>query len=318
MLKDEFRGLKQRISGGIIPATANPWTPDYELAKDDLREHVRNLVSVDGVDAVVANAHTGETKLQDPETYTDVVRTHVEAAGDTPVFAGVYGESSIEAAKLARDAKEAGADAVMLLPLDIYSHGLGQEAINHFEYVGEAVDMPLINFQFPTWGSPGLPISAHVEICKLPHVIGFKEASFDPIRYDRTVRALDHLGDDFTMMTGNDTFLMHAYQLGAETGLIGYANLVPELHVEKIRAVHDDDLERAREIRNALLPLTNHVFGEPEGRYRARTKAALQMQGIFEHDTLLPPQEQISPEEREELRGILADLGELEEPTVAD
>lgn len=313
MLKEEYRGLKEDISGGIIPATANPWTPgpEYDLVKDDLRRHVESITSVDGIKAVVANAHTGETKMQDRETYAEVVRTHVDAAGDTPVFAGVYGESSLEAAKLAQVAKDAGADGVMLLPLDVYSHQIPQEAIDHFRYVGETVDVPLINFQFPTWGSPGLPISAHVEICKLPHVVGFKEASFDPIRYDRTVRAVDHLRDDFTLMTGNDTFLMHAYQLGAETGLIGYANLVPDLHVEKIRAVHDDDMERAREIRKQLLPLTNHIFGEPEGRYRARTKAALQMQGVFEHDTLLPPQQQIDHEEREDLRQILEDLDRL-------
>lgn len=311
MLKDEYRDLKEHVSGGIIPATANPWTPEYDLAKRDLRTHVRNLASVDGVKALIANAHTGETKLLDRETYTEVVRTHVEVAGDTPVFAAVYGESSLEAAALATDAKDAGADAVMLLPLDIYAHRIPQEAINHFQYVGERVDVPLIDFQFPTWGSAGLPIEAHVEICKQPHVIGFKEASFDPVRYDRTVRAVDHVRDDFTLMTGNDTFLMHAYQLGAETGLIGYANLVPDLHVEKLRAVHDGDLERARQIRDRLLPLTNHVFGEPEGRYRARTKAALQMQGVFEHDTMLPPQEQIDPDEREKLRRILADLDRL-------
>lgn len=311
MLKEEFRGLKEQIADGIIPATANPWTPEYELVVDDLTRHVERLVSVEGINAVVANAHTGETKMQDEETYRQVVETHVEAAGDTPVFAGVYGESSIEAAKLAQTAKEAGAEGVMLLPLDVYSHQIPQEAINHFKHVGEAVDMPLLNFQFPTWGSSGLPISAHVEICKLPHVIGFKEASFDPIRYDRTIRAVDHLRDDCTIMTGNDTFLMHAYQLGAETGLIGYANLVPDLHVEKIRAVHNDDMERAREIRQRLLPLTDHVFGEPEGRYRARTKAALEMQGVFEYDTMLPPQEQIDHEEREQLRQILDDLGRL-------
>ncbi|WP_408960273.1 dihydrodipicolinate synthase family protein [Natrinema sp. 74] len=312
MLKDEFRDLKERISGGIIPATANPWSPDdYELVTSDLQRHVEDLVAVDGIEAVVANAHTGETKMLDDETYREVVETHVEAAGDTPVFAGVYGESSIEAAKLAQTAKDAGADGVMLLPLDVYAHQLPDEPINHFKYVGETVDIPLINFQFPTWGSPGLPISAHVEICNLPHVIGFKEASFDPIRYDRTIRAVDDLRDDCTIMTGNDTFLLHAYQLGAETGLIGYANLVPDLHVEKLRAVHDGDLERAREIRERLLPLTNHIFGEPEGRYRVRVKAALKMQGVFEHETVLPPQEQISPEERTELRNILSDLDRL-------
>lgn len=313
MLKDEFRGLKEQIAGGIMPAIANPWTPapNYDLVTDDLHSHVERLAAVDGMTGIVANAHTGETKLLDRDTYAKVVRVHADASGDTPVFAGVYGESSIKAAELARVAMDAGADGIMLLPLDVYSHQVPQEPVNHFEYVGKTVDCPLINFQFPTWGSPGLPISAHVEICNLPHVIGFKEASFDPLRYERTVRALDHLREDVTLMTGNDTFLLHAYQLGAETGLIGYANLVPELHVEKIRAVQNDDMERAREIRAELLDLTNHVFGEPEGRYRARVKAALEMQGVFTHDTLLPPQEQIDTQEREELRRILADLEQL-------
>ncbi|MFB6135626.1 MAG: dihydrodipicolinate synthase family protein [Halobacteriaceae archaeon] len=313
MLREEFRGLKEQISGGIIPATAVPWTPEpeYELVESDLRDHVSNLASVDGVVGLVANAHTGECKLLDRETKQEVVRVHKEAAGDVPVFSGVYGESSLLAAEMAREAEEAGADGVMLLPLDIYGHEDPEEPVEHFRRVAEAVDVPLINFQFPTWGSPGIPIEAHAEICNLPEVIGFKEASFDPVRYDRTVRALEPLRDDFTMMTGNDTFLKHAYTLGAETGLIGYANLVPELHVEKLRAVHDDDHERAQEIREKMLPLTNHVFGEPEGKYRNRTKVALQMQGVFEHDTMLPPQQQIDMAERQELREILDDLGEL-------
>lgn len=35
------------------------------------------------------------------------------------------------------------------------------------------------------------------------------------------------------------------------------------------------------------------------------------MQGVFEHDTVLPPQEQIDHEEREELRQLLEDLDRL-------
>lgn len=311
MLRDEFRGLKDHISGGIIPATATPWTPDYELAEADLRAHVRALSGVDGIVALMANAHTGECKLLDRETYREVVRVHADAAGDTPVFAGVYGESSLLAIERAKAAEAAGADALMLLPLDVYAHQDPDEPVEHFRRVAAAVDVPLINFQFPTWGSAGIPISAHVEICSLPEVIGFKEASFDPVRYERTVRAVDPVRDDVTLMTGNDTFLYHAYELGAETGLIGYANLVPERHVEKLRAVREGDLERAREIREELLPLTDHVFGEPQGRYRARVKVALQLLGRFEHDTMLPPQQQVGTEERQALREILQDLGEL-------
>lgn len=314
MLKDEYRELKDHIAGGIIPATATPWTPgpEYDLVEEDLKALVSHLAGIDGMKAVIANAHTGECKLLSREMKQEVIRVHKEAAGDVPVFSGIYGENSLHAIEMAKEAEEAGADALMLLPLDIYSNQDPKEPVEHFKRVGEAVDIPLINFQFPTWGSPGIPIEAHVEICALPEVIAFKEASFDPVRYEETVRAVDHLRDDFTMMTGNDTFLMHAYHLGSETGLIGYGNLVPELQVEKIRAIHAGDLERAKEIRQKMLPLTNHVFGEPMGKYRARVKAALQMQGFFQYDTLLPPQNQIDDEEREELRQILEDLDEID------
>jgi 4-hydroxy-tetrahydrodipicolinate synthase len=314
MLKDEFRDAKEQIEDGIIPATAVPWTPDYELDRDSLHEHVSNLAGVDGIVGLMANAHTGECKMLSREMKQEVVREHVAAAGDTPVFSGVYGESSLEAVEMAREAEAAGADGIMLLPLDVYAHQDPEEPVEHFERVAEAVDVPLIDFQFPTWGSPGLPVSAHVEICEMPEVIAFKEASFDPIYCEKVTRALDHLGNDFTMMTGNDTFLFHSYHLGAETGLIGYANLVPDLHVEKVQAVNRGDIDRAREIRQELLDLTNFVFGEPTGRYRVRTKVALRMQGVFEHDTILPPQQQISMEDQETLRELLADIDRLEEP----
>ncbi|MFB6138112.1 MAG: dihydrodipicolinate synthase family protein [Halobacteriaceae archaeon] len=311
MLADEFRPLATAIEDGIIPATVTPWTPEYHLAAEDLREHVAALAATDGVVALMANAHSGECKMLDAETYERVIEVHAAAAGDTPVFAGVYGESSLRAVERAERAVAAGAEALMLLPLDVYAHEDPREPVEHFRRVADAVDVPLIDFQFPTWGSPGVPIDAHVEICSMPQVIGFKEASFDPVRYDRTVRALAESDAEFTMMTGNDTFLYHAYVHGAVTGLIGYANLVPDLHVEKVRAVNRGDLERAREIRERLLPLTNHLFGEPEGKYRARCKTALQLQGVFEHDTVLPPQAGIDDAERADLREILADLGRL-------
>jgi 4-hydroxy-tetrahydrodipicolinate synthase len=312
-LREEFRDLKDRISGGILPATVTPWTPDpeYDLVEDDLQQHVRSLTAIDGIEALVCNAHSGECKMLDPGTKQDVIRAHVEAAGNTPVFAGVSGESSLQAVERATEAEAAGADALMLLPLEVYSNADARTSVEHFRRVADAVDIPLVNFQFPTWGSAGIPIESHVEICSMPEVIAFKEASFDPVRAERTIRAVDDVREDFTLMTGNDTFLYHAYLLGSETGLIAYANLIPEMHVEKVRAVREGDLDRARELRREMLPLTNFVFGEPQGRYLARTKAALQMLGTYEYDTILPPQQHIGDDERAKLRGILEELGEL-------
>lgn len=315
-MKTDYEEMKNHIKGGVIPATVTPWTPDeYELVEEDLRNHVGELSQVDGVVAIICNAHSGEGSLVPLEDKKRVIEVHQEASGDTPIFSAVAGDSTIQAANEAAAMEAAGADALMVFPSEIYGQGEcpPEIVVDHYKGIAEATSLPLLAFQYPQFAAPPIPIEAFPEIVAMDQVVGFKEASFDPVMYEKTLRAVDDVRDEFTMISGNDTFLYHSYLLGAETALILYANLVTERHVEKLRAVHDGDLERAREIREELLPLTNFIFGEPERDLVARVKEALVLMGRFEHATVLPPQPQISDEERTELREILADLGELEE-----
>ena len=315
----DYEAMKNHLKGGVIPATVTPWTPDYELVEEDIHGHVSELCEVDGVVAVICNAHSGEGIMVPNDMKTRVIEAHIEAAGDTPVFSAVSGASSLESATQAKQAEEAGAEAVMVFPSEVF--GLGEcppeLAVEHYEIIADAVDIPLIAFQYPQFAAPPIPIEAFPEICSMEQVIAFKEASFDPVMYEKTLREVDDVRDEFTMITGNDTFIYHSYLLGAETALLLYANLIPERHVEKLRAVHDGDLERARELRNEMLPLTNFIFKGPERDLIARVKEALVMQGKFQYATVLPPQPEISDEERDELRGILADLSELPKEELA-
>jgi 4-hydroxy-tetrahydrodipicolinate synthase len=310
-MRDSYERVKDSIKGGIIPATVTPLTPDLEIAEGDLRGHIDTLSSTDGVGATIANAHSGECKMSSSEDKERVIELHKEASSDAMVFSGIHGESTPIAIEEAKRAEAAGADALMPVPIDIYSHGDPEIIIEYYRDIADAVDVPLIAFQFGNFGDIAQPISAYVELCKLDGVVALKNATFNAVRYEETVRALEPYRDQFTLMTGEDVFLYHSYVLGAETALISYANLIPDMHVEKLRAVHDGDLERAREIRSEMLPLTNFLFGEPIGRNRNRIKAALQMQGVFEHDTVRPPAQPLSPDERNELRGILQDMGRL-------
>ncbi|MFB6201046.1 MAG: dihydrodipicolinate synthase family protein [Halorhabdus sp.] len=301
------------LEGGILPATVTPLDPDLEIVEDDLYDHARDLSRTDGVVALVANAHSGECKMSPTEQKEEVVRIHREAAEDTDtyVFSGVSGESTPLAVEQAERMVEAGADALMPVPIDVYSHGDPQIILDHYRGIADAVDVPLVAFQFGNYGDINLPVSAYVELCRLDEVIALKDATFDPLRYEQTVRALEPYREEFTLLTGDDTFLFHSYHLGADGGLHSYANLVPEMHVEQLRAVRDDDLDRARELRAEMLELTNFLYGDPPGRYRNRIKAALQMLGTFEHDTVRPPGQPLSPEERDELRAVLDGMGLL-------
>jgi 4-hydroxy-tetrahydrodipicolinate synthase len=314
-MKEQFKELMERIKNGIIPATVTPWKDvyTYEIAEDDLKTHVRRLCSIDGVVAVICNAHSGEGKMVPKEVKQEVVRLHKQAAGKTPVFSGIAGESTTLAIEEAKAVVDAGADGIMPIPPAVFNYGRipPKVAIDYYKAIAKAVNVPIILFQFPTWGAAAIPIEACVEIVKMDEVIGFKEASFNPVLFEQTVRAVEPYRHKFTMITGNDTFLYHSYLLGAESALILYANLVTKMHVEKLRAVKRGELSKAMEIRRKLLPLTNLLFGPPEINLIVRVKEALVMKGIFKSSAVLPPQPEITPEERYKLQQILKDLGEI-------
>jgi 4-hydroxy-tetrahydrodipicolinate synthase len=61
-----------------------------------------------------------------------------------------------------------------------------------------------------------------------------------------------------------------------------------------------------------LTPLANAVFAPPVRNYRARSKAALVMQGILQRETVRPPLMPISAAERERVRKALIIAGELD------
>jgi 4-hydroxy-tetrahydrodipicolinate synthase len=311
-MRPEFETLKDELDSGVVPATVTPLTPDYDVDVDSLHRHIGNLSAVDGIVGLMANAHSGESSMTPTDVKAEVVREHIAAAGDDArVFSGVSGESTTQAVAEAKVLEEAGAEALMPVPIAVQSNGDPQVVWDHYRGIADAVDIPLIAFQFGNYGDITLPVGTFVELCTWDEVIALKDASWTYPRYEETVRALDHIRDEFTLLNGNDTFMYHAYHLGADGALIGYANLIPEMHVEKLRAVQAGDLDRARELRREMMPLTNFVWKDPVPRYRQRTKSALEMQGVFEHDTVRPPQQPLPAAEKDELRNILQDLDRL-------
>lgn len=311
-MSEAYQDLKETLDGGVVPATVTPLTPDYDIAVDDLHAHIDQLASVDGLTGLMTNAHSGESTMTPTEEKCKVIEETITAAdGRAHVFSGVSGESTPMAVEEAVALEEAGAEALMPVPIAVQGNGDPQIIWDHYRGIADAVDIPLIAFQFGNYGDINLPIGTFSELVQWDEVIALKDASWTYPRYEETVRALDHVRDEFVLLNGNDTFMYHAYHLGADGALIGYANIVPELHVAKLRAVQSGDLERAREIRREMMDLTNFIWKDPVPRYRQRTKAALKMQGYFEHDTCRPPQQPISAEEKDELRNILQDLGEL-------
>jgi len=102
---------------GVFAATLCPFKEDYSLDEGGLRAYARYLASVDGIKGLVCNGHTGEVMGLRPAERARVTQIFADEVGDkVNIVSGVCAEGSFEAIDHALAAKEAGADAILLMP----------------------------------------------------------------------------------------------------------------------------------------------------------------------------------------------------------
>jgi len=105
---------------GLIPATVLPLTDDYLPDLDALAPYL-DWVIEQGPVGLAINVDTGEgPHLSDTER-REVLEAAVAAArGRVTVVAGIGGPYTDAAIRQARDAKAAGADAIMVFPIPAF------------------------------------------------------------------------------------------------------------------------------------------------------------------------------------------------------
>ncbi|MHC4865753.1 MAG: dihydrodipicolinate synthase family protein, partial [Planctomycetota bacterium] len=105
---------------GVFPATLCAFRDDQSVDEDGLRSYIRDLCAVEGLKGLVCNGHTGEIMSLRPKEraeVTHVFATEVKKSGKpVRIISGVSAGGSLEAIDDALAAKEAGADAILLMP----------------------------------------------------------------------------------------------------------------------------------------------------------------------------------------------------------
>ena len=138
------------------------------VAEAPLRELVRFHIE-EGTDALIVCGSTGEAATMTPEEQRHAVVTVVdEAAGRLPVIAGCGGSDTAAVTGLAMQARDAGADG-LLLSAPPYNRPTQRGLLAHFRAILDAADLPVIILQragphggghrrppSPSWpGTPG-------------------------------------------------------------------------------------------------------------------------------------------------------------------
>src|SRR5438046_1431903 len=104
---------------GTFAATLCPFHDDESIDEEGLADYIHALAAVEGIKGLTCNGHTGEIMSLRPREREEVTRIVAQAARSSPrkvkTISGVSAEGSLEAIDQALEAKEASADAILLM-----------------------------------------------------------------------------------------------------------------------------------------------------------------------------------------------------------
>ncbi len=265
--------------------------------------------------ALAINVDTGEGPNLTRQERREVLETAVGVArGRCGIVAGIGGPFTAAAVDCARDARAAGADAIMVFPIPAF---LGTPLNPEIPYqyhkaIAQAVDLPMILFQLQqSMGGVDYTRDVLTRLLQIDTVVALKEASFDAMKFVQTKVILDEAPRHITLLTGNDNFILHSFILGAEGALIGFGTLATDLQVRMYQAAMAHDYDTAFRLSAVLQPLSDAIFAPPVPEYRVRTKEALVMLGVLSNSCIRPPMLPLSPSEREAVRQAMIRAGQL-------
>ncbi|MDH5408910.1 MAG: 4-hydroxy-tetrahydrodipicolinate synthase [Gammaproteobacteria bacterium] len=290
------------IQGSQV-ALVTPMLADGSVDERSLAEliefHIKN-----NTDAIVAVGTTGESATLNETEHCHVVKRVVElVAGRIPVIAGTGSNSTTEAISLTRCAKQAGADACLLVT-PYYNKPTQEGLYLHYKAVAEAVDIPLILYNVPGRTAVDMLPETVERLAKIKNIVGIKEATGD---IDRARDILKRCGNDFALYSGDDATGMEFMLAGGHGVISVTSNVAPALMHQMCELAIKGDKAAAEPVNNKLMALHTDLFVEANP---IPVKWALQEMNLIK-DGIRLPLTVLSEQHHETIRQALRQAGAI-------
>jgi len=288
---------------GTYTAIVTPFK-NGEIDADALRRLVRAQCRA-GVDGIVAVGTTGESATLDYEEHIEVIAYAVEfAEGRIKVLGGSGSNSTNEAVYLTKGAEKVGADASLQVA-PYYNKPTQEGLYQHFLEISRATKLPIILYSIPSRTGVEIAVDTVRRLAAAtPRIVGIKEAGGNPVRVTQLRAAL---GQQFTILSGDDALTLPFMALGAHGVISVASNVIPRPVAQMVRAAAAGDYTKARKLHDQYHPLFRDLFIETNP---IPVKAALAMMGQIEEE-YRSPLVAMNPKDREILKATLARCGLL-------
>jgi 4-hydroxy-tetrahydrodipicolinate synthase len=285
---------------GSMTALITPFK-NGKVDEDKLRELIDFQID-NKTQALVPCGTTGESATLNYEEHNRVIDITIKhTRGRIPVIAGTGSNSTDETIMLTRHAKEAGADACLLIS-PYYNKPTQAGLIAHFTKVADSVDIPIVIYNVP--GRTGVNIEPET-VAKLSehrNIIAVKEASGNLDQISKIISLCN-----IVVLSGDDSLTLPILSIGGRGVISVASNIVPKDIAELVDSFEKGDIAKARRLHYKLFPLFKTLFIETNP---VPVKTAMAMKGMIDLELRLPLVP-MKDENKDKLKKVLEEYGIL-------
>jgi dihydrodipicolinate synthase/N-acetylneuraminate lyase len=208
---------------GIYPAVTTKFNDADELDLANFNANIEAQIEA-GVSGIILGGTLGEaSSLTGEEKQTILKETRKTVGGRVPVILNIAEQTTVAAVTFAIEAKENGADGLMLLPPMRYGAD-ARETVAYFKAVATATDLPIMIYNNPVDYKVMVTLDMFRELVELPTIQAIKESSRD-ITYLTKLKLA--FGDRFKILTGVDNLALESIFMGADGWVAGLVCAFP-------------------------------------------------------------------------------------------
>lgn len=281
---------------GIISAAMLPFESNGAIDWVTYERYITR-VAAGRPQAIAMNMDASEGLSLSVEEQLEVARRSKAILGDSvPLISGLLTSYTDGAVDMAKRLVDCGVDGLTIFaPMPVFMGSpLPANIITEYhEAVAEAVEVPLIAFQYPI-SMVNYPKGTVTSFSRIERIVAMKEASFDVAKTADAIEEAAAAPRRIGIMTGSDTFILEAMLLGCDGALIGFAGAATAELVRMQTLAAAGQATEAYEIWNRLGPVARFCWSAPLRDYRVRMKQFLMLQGVLPNCVVRAPTSQIS------------------------
>lgn len=250
--------MKNTIFEGVATALLTPMNEDGSINYDRLCSLIDEQIDA-GIPALVICGTTGESATMTLEEHSEVIRVAVKhTAGRIKIIAGAGSNDTACAADLAKEAEEAGADALLVVT-PYYNKATQNGLVAHYKYIAERVSLPIILYNVPSRTGVNIKPETYVKLAEIDNIVAIKEANGD---ISSVVKTRLLCGDKLDIYSGNDDQIVPIMSLGGKGVISVLSNVMPKETVEMCDRMLSGDIEGAASMQIQLSSLVDALFIE--------------------------------------------------------